>query len=254
MLESITILIACKNQAFGNELMNSLRNLPLNPMNIQQTSKPFMPELLQNSIDILFLELTRESVEFLKSDKDPSPLLPEIILIAPKPKLSDVELAFESEVVELLTKIPDSEKLNRILMRAKKRILQKTGSFDQSDTLNEGGFICYTRNHKDYYIKEDLILYVEKTSKRCIHFILRTGEVIESTSLLEEIRLQSSDKFFSPHRSYIINTKYVNTVMADSLISGNYLLTLAHCPTIIPLTRTRYPLYRQTYIKSRKLN
>lgn len=77
---------------------------------------------------------------------------------------------------------------------------------------------------------------------RTLYFYLRGGEILESVGILSKFEgeLLSYPQFIKPHRSYILNMDYI-----DSLTSKE-IKTISHSP--IPVSRINFPYIKKEYI------
>lgn len=78
---------------------------------------------------------------------------------------------------------------------------------------------------------------------RTLFFHLSSGKVLESTGSLDDLycRLEPHGNFLRPHRSYLINLDYVQSISARAI-------TMA-CLTEIPLPRGKYQEVKDVYLE-----
>lgn len=102
-------------------------------------------------------------------------------------------------------------------------------------------FICVKSNKKEFLqIRINRIVFIETIDK--ISYIhLCDKSIIETRISLIELSEKISQKyFFKPHRSYIINFYYINSITKQEIIINDF-------DVKIPLSRNNIKLFRQRY-------
>ena len=82
-----------------------------------------------------------------------------------------------------------------------------------------------------------------EVSHRTLFIHLSTGKVLESIGSLDELckQLQPYEEFIRPHRSYVVNLKYVQSL--------SYRAITMSCLTEIPIPRGKYQELKEVYLE-----
>lgn len=87
----------------------------------------------------------------------------------------------------------------------------------------------------------DKIVLVE-SDKHYVEIITSDGDVCRIRATIDELceDLKEFGNFAQPHKSYLVNMKYVKSVSSDSVVVGE---------TTIPVSKGKYPAFKAEYVR-----
>lgn len=251
LLDVITFIIAESDNTISPVLMSLVAQSGLIHLETVYSGTRLIKKSAESKPDLLFIHTNLNKLDGIAASQSIRKSIdsPEIILFSPVQNAQDYDSAFNLNALDLLVYPFNIDRINRAVQKARMNIQNKKNSKKYSliNAYDDSCFIYCKRNYRDYYIKENYIVSIEKISKRTIKLVLIDGEVIESSSLLEEIKNQDSKNLFSPHRSYIVNMKYVQSIFADPEVPGNYIVNFTVNNQQVPMTKNGYVNYCNKY-------
>ncbi|WP_426451136.1 LytR/AlgR family response regulator transcription factor [Paenibacillus sp. S-38] len=135
------------------------------------------------------------------------------------------------------------ERLSKSLGEA----VARCGTASGRPFLQEGG--GFVNTVKSFYkakpieIPERVLVFAQKKDKYVTRLFLSNGKVHHINSTLKDIQSQCTLGVFKAHKSFLVNIKYIEYVVASTQVSGNYDIHLVknHYGLSIPLSKKMYP-------------
>ncbi|MFD0672771.1 LytTR family transcriptional regulator DNA-binding domain-containing protein [Cohnella sp. GCM10027633] len=95
-------------------------------------------------------------------------------------------------------------------------------------------------NRKAVLVNEYCIVCIEKTGPRLSRIRMYDGKVIETRMPLLELKQKSGGLMLYATQSHLINRRYVDRIVPDPFVAGNFMIHLRQCDQAIPLSRKYY--------------
>lgn len=152
---------------------------------------------------------------------------------------------FELDTIDYITKPYDPERLKKALAKAKAQI--HMNKVVKSYSVLEKHMIQLVVDSQLRLIDENQIVFIEKSkssrTKSLVH--LNSGQVVQTSSNLKEIKEKSSDDIIFSHRSFLINLNYVKMICTNEFSRSTKKalhIILQDVEEDIPLTRKNFNL------------
>ncbi|MEO7210475.1 MAG: LytTR family DNA-binding domain-containing protein, partial [Chitinophagaceae bacterium] len=168
--------------------------------------------LSANTVDLLFLDIEMpgmSGIDFLKKNKYPGILT---ILITSHPEFA-LE-SFDLEVFDYLLKPVSSKRFATCALRIEdfSRMKYKSFAFDEETETN---FIIIKQGHDKFKILIQEILYIEAMGDYTRIFTVQQQYLVLST--LNSFAERLPPNFVRIHRSYIVNSKRIESVQKNKI-------------------------------------
>lgn len=199
--------------------------------------------------DILLLDIGLQKLDGISAVKqiiaDGSNPLLQLIFTTGSVDTKHLLAGFELDTIDYITKPYDPERLKRALAKAKAQI--HMNKIVKSYSTVEKHMIQLVVDHQVRMIDENQIVYVERNkssrTKSLVH--LSSGQVVETSSNLKEIKEKSTDAIIFSHRSFLINLNYIQMICTNEFSRSTkkaLQINLLDVEEDIPLTRKNYNL------------
>ncbi len=169
------------------------------------------------SIDLIFLDVEMpemSGIDLLESFDE----LPPVVLISSKEKYA--AKAFEYKVLHYLVKPVEYGKFLKAIERVFQIFENEKGKQLDYIFVKENGVLCKL-NYTDIFYFEALGDYVKVKVKE-------KDYVVNSTMKNLEEKLRNSRQFMRVHRSFIINTKFLENFDAETAIVANKIIPIGN--------------------------
>lgn len=233
------IVAEIKNTKSPN-ISNLLETLDVKVVSEVSTSKELIEQYRNHLPDILLLDIKLGDMDGMEAWKKMIDIgyNPNVIIITEIDRSEYLLTSFELGCIDYILKPVCITRLEKAIKKAMSIVRNK-----RSLSLNfpsKPFMISIINNHKKISINVSDLIYVEKFNLK-ISKVHLTSKSYETTTTLTSIIQQCNDILIKPHRSFIVNINYIESIQADLLIQGNYELTLTNGEKI-PLTRRNYDL------------
>lgn len=191
--------------------------------------------------DIVLLDIGLEKLDGISAYRSllDKGISPKMIFVTGSSNPEHLLLSYELNSVDYLAKPVTFPRFEIAVNKAIQRI--KADELLNAAVSEQVNMITVTHKWRDLTFSENLIIYAEKLSKvKHVNIYLSDGRVIETSTPLKKMLEQTSRYIFSPHRSFLVNLKYVASVRPDPVIYGNYLIAMNHTNAEVMLARTNY--------------
>lgn len=203
-------------------------------------------KISQLTPDIVFLDIQMPDVNGLVTAKEIQKLdRPPFLVFATAFDCHALE-AFELEAVDYLLKPFSQERVNDTLDRLRKLLTKPQLSLDaleealgrlRVETSRPPKRIAVTDNDKTLFVDPEQIVYILRED-RDVWICLTEGRYRSSFSLQELEDKLRSYSFFRPHRSYLVNLRYVSAT--TPWFNGAYQLIMKdRAKSIVPVSRNQ---------------
>ncbi|MGL1891856.1 MAG: LytTR family DNA-binding domain-containing protein [Spirochaetaceae bacterium] len=206
--------------------------------------------LLNNKVDIAFLDIQMPGLNGIELAKSLIDKNIETLFIFTTAYNTFAVDAFDVHAVDYLLKPLRLEKLERSINRAKKELNKKDNKklnhdnienlfekyIDKITTKTNRQFLPVYRGEQIIPIKIDTIIFAEAKG-RFVWITTSSGEYKTNLCFSETKEILISPKFFTCHRSFIINTEFIEAV--ELWINNSYRLNMKCSETLIPVSRSR---------------
>jgi DNA-binding LytR/AlgR family response regulator len=192
--------------------------------------------------DIVLLDIGLKKLDGISAFKAilEAGLHPQMIFVTGSLNPEHLLAGFEFDSVDYITKPVRLERLTKAISKAKDQIQAK--KLLESNAGDSVKWISLKQNYRDMTIAEDQLVFVEKDklarNKYNVHLV--DGSVIPTSSQLKEIKEMCSESVVFSHRSYLVNLSHVNAIQPDGLFAKNFLISLKHTSSKVPLTKKNY--------------
>ncbi|MFC0215886.1 LytR/AlgR family response regulator transcription factor [Paenibacillus chartarius] len=197
----------------------------------------------ENRPDLLLVDITLERLDGLSACRQllDEGFSPQLIIVTGSISSYDLLAGIKLGTIDYLHKPVDPGDFSAAIRKARLRIQE--AKLANMVRRNSDRLIRITKNYRDIELKEQDVVFVEKTDKRVFEIHMADGSIHESSTNLDKIKRQCSDAIFFPHKSFLVNFHYIRSVLPNLAVEGNYDILLAHHPDIVPLTRRHYREY-----------
>ncbi|WP_317955428.1 LytR/AlgR family response regulator transcription factor [Paenibacillus chitinolyticus] len=244
MEEKLTVLIAEDDPIQRDKLLLYADKMNLDIIGTVSSGTRLINEYLEHRPDLVLLDIGLEKLDGISAFKaiTEQGFRPQMIFVTGSSNPYHLLMGYELDSVDYITKPVNFERFERAISKAKKNILSEK----LMATLNDKKINMITVKYKKRTItlNEDQIVCAEKVSIiKQIRIYTVDGRIIETTTPLSKILEQCTEYVFCPHRSYLVNYKYITSVVPDDFIAGNYIINLLHCDLKVQLYRNNYDRY-----------
>jgi len=191
--------------------------------------------------DIVFVDIGLEKLDGISAYRSilEKGMTPKLIFFTGSSSPEHLLLSYELNSVDYVAKPVTFQRFEIAVNKAIQRILGE--EILSAGVLEDVNMITVTHKWRDHTFNENLIIFAEKMSKiKLVRIHLTDGHVIETSTPLKKILEQTTRYIFCPHRSFLVNLKYVVSVRPDPVIHGNFLISMSHTDAEAMLARTNY--------------
>lgn len=182
------------------------------------------------SYDFFFLDIEMPELDGLTLSKKIYHNFPDAIIIFISNKEELVFKTFEVHPFRFIRKNHFKEELPQLITDIKNELANQAGSF--LTITEQGGTTYYTINVYD-------ILYIESNRKYC-RIVLVKDTIELKYNLSDFATLLQPYGFLQPHRSYLVNYRFIFSIKKDTVLLDN--------KVAIPLSRKRIDEIKNEFI------
>ncbi|MFI3201059.1 MAG: LytTR family DNA-binding domain-containing protein [Eubacteriales bacterium] len=184
-------------------------------MEVFDSGEELLSYLTSHSIHVILLDIQMKELDGIAVLKKIDELDEECFIIFISSFDKRRNETYDRNVLGFLDKPVDMDLLDQKLMRAKK-LLEK-----EADKI-----FSYTVKGKTNYIQHTEIISIE-SKKHYVNICTKKGTYSYKDSLSNVWnQLSKSEMFCKPHRSYIVNIKYLEMSSKNSIITNNMKITI----------------------------
>lgn len=155
--------------------------------------------------------------------------------------------AFELHAIDYILKPVRKERLDMVLRRihtqlddahpqdGQERLLRLISSLQQGNQPSPVSRIALYQGDKIIPIRTDEIIYAEASGRSC-KVMTKDGLFTTTYSMHELQEILPSSRFFSCHRSYLVNLDCIESV--ELWVNSTYRLKMTGCDTLVPVSRS----------------
>ncbi|WP_127588958.1 LytR/AlgR family response regulator transcription factor [Paenibacillus koleovorans] len=232
-----TVLIA-EEDAGNRQLMQSyVKEAGMTVLDCVSTGKRLVDSYLRHRPDLLIVDIRLEKLDGISACKIilDQGFFPQIIIATSSSDSRHYKAGYELGVVDYIEKPIERNRFLKAMERVHNRV-HLLGAMPPT-------FIACKFSNRTKHMNQQYVIYIEKMDNRTSKIVLRSGEIVETSTSLKDLHAQFTLPVFFPHRSFLVNTSYICSVSPDLLVEGNYVITLFHCEQRIPMSRRSYPSF-----------
>lgn len=239
--EEIRVIIAEDDSIQAELLKRYAARMGLTVVSCVSSGNRLIEETVSLQPDLLLMDIGLRKLDGISAYKCicEAGYTPFLILISGSTQTEHLLAGFECRSIDYLVKPVDWVRFEKSIERAKIMIHYKRMKVAAPQSTH---WIKLKQKYRALTVAEDQIVYVEKSKsfRNKSVVCLADGKVEETNTSLKEIMDQCTDSLVMPHRSYLVNVKFIASVEADASIPGNYLATLHRGDKKIPVSRRSY--------------
>ncbi|MFD2614743.1 LytR/AlgR family response regulator transcription factor [Paenibacillus gansuensis] len=244
MEEGLSIIIAEDNEHQRARLHLYAQKSGLTILESVSSGTRLIEECLKHRPDLVLLDIGLERMDGISAYKN---LLDlgihlHIIFITGSSNPTHLLMGYELDSIDYLTKPLNYSRFEVAINKAKKKIQYE--KYVINIELQSVNMVTVKSKRRNFTVSEDQIICAEKEGdSKVIRLYTVNSGVVETTTPLNKIADQCSTNIFSPHRSFLVNLKYIEKVVPDNIITGNHIIKMKHVDMNIILTKANYEEY-----------
>jgi DNA-binding LytR/AlgR family response regulator len=238
MINNLTVIIAEDDPITRHVIKNLVAEAGMTVVESVSSGTRLVEAYVLHRPDLIIVDIHLERMDGITACRRLFELeyRPKIVIVSGSNDPAHLKAGFELGVIHYIGKPVEPSKFHVAMERAQ----QACGDPYNALTNHPAQLIGYKYNHKRRYLNQNDILYIEKVGDKVSRLALRNGELIKTSTSLKEFSVQFNTHILSPHRGFLVNIRYIQSIRPDLLVEGNYEIALYHCKALIPLSRRNY--------------